>query len=155
MAPGIDLAGQIIVEGSRQDATSDSHPFVVLEPFDGAEFFGNNSFVIHEVVEGDYELRLYNLSPGEYVKSIRFGVTDVLTNGLHCDGRSTGRIEVVLGTNPAFLSGVAVNEKRERSRRSPSPADRPLQKRLDGRGRPISISRRSTRRLFAFCVGRR
>ena len=113
MTPGIDIAGQIIVEGSRQDAAGDSHPVVVLEPYDGAEFFGNSSFVIHAVVEGDYEVRLYNLPPGEYVKSIRFEATDVLTHGLHFDGRSRDRIEVVLGTNPASLSGVAVNAKGE------------------------------------------
>src|SRR5262249_6485356 len=76
MSPGLEIPGQIIFEGSGQRAV-DSHPFISLQSgrayFDGGEFSNNTTFTMHNVVEGDYDLRIDNVGQNQYVKSIRFG----------------------------------------------------------------------------------
>jgi Carboxypeptidase regulatory-like domain len=120
MTPGTDITGDLIVEGGRDTINARAHPAVVLEEKnrpqsadEGAEFLDGGTFMIGGVMAGDYDVRLYELPPGQYVKSIRFGPQDVLNNGLQIDGRSVDRLEIVVGTNAGALDGSAVNAQRE------------------------------------------
>ena len=86
----------------------------------------NGTFCLANVAQGDY--RVYvppllntfqwgtsSLSPllqNAYIKSIRLGGADVLTDGLRLNVAPQEPLEVVIGTG-AKLSGTVINEKRE------------------------------------------
>jgi len=86
----------------------------------------NGTFCLANVAQGDY--RVYvppllntfqwgtsSLSPllqNAYIKSIRLGGVDVLTDGLRLNVAPQEPLEVVIGTG-AKLSGTVINEKRE------------------------------------------
>jgi len=123
LSPSIDIEGRVAIEGVQSATGPDAHPVITLETrnaqgafaaAEGAQFTDNNSFRMPGVVEGDYEVRFYQLRPGEYVKSIRSGPIDVLSNGLRIDAQSSViHLEVVIGANGGSIDGVALNDKRE------------------------------------------
>jgi hypothetical protein len=78
-----------------------------------AAFNGSQEFTVEGILEGDYQVRLTNLSEGVYVKSIRYGGDDVLNGSLHLDGRAADRLDVVLATNPGTLTGTVVSRNGE------------------------------------------
>jgi hypothetical protein len=45
-----------------------------------------------------------------YVKSVRFGDSDVLNAGIRIGKDTAGILEIVIGTNPGQISGIALNE---------------------------------------------
>ena len=61
-----------------------------------------------------YREPLFSKAPlrGVYVQSIRVGGTDASTGEIRVD-RSTGPLEIKLGTNPAILEGRALNRLKE------------------------------------------
>jgi len=64
---------------------------------------------------GEYRVALSRLPENTYLKSIRMDNTDVRLSGFHVDGQSRGGIEIILGTNPGIVEGIAVNEKGDRA----------------------------------------
>jgi hypothetical protein len=66
---------------------------------------GNGSF--NAVINtGDFKLSVSPLPSGMFVKSMRLGNTDVLSEGLHINGQPDGGLEIVIGSGGAELSGV-------------------------------------------------
>jgi protocatechuate 3,4-dioxygenase beta subunit len=66
----------------------------------------DGSFEITEVPNGNYELRVYGMELGWYVKSARLGAEDVLQKGLEVEkGSSSGTLEIVLSSGTAELEG--------------------------------------------------
>jgi hypothetical protein len=109
LSPGEDIPGQIVVEGNPQQGLR-SHPIITLQSgrsvFDGADFANNTTFTIHNVVEGDYDLRIYDVGQNQYIKSIRFGSADISNGSFHVDERNSGTLEFVLGTTTASIDGL-------------------------------------------------
>ena len=86
----------------------------------------NGTFCLANVAQGDYRVyvppllntfqwgspTLPQILQNSYVKSIRLGSADVLSDGLHLNFVSQDPLEVVF-SNGAKLSGTVINEKRE------------------------------------------
>jgi len=123
VSPALDIRGEVTVEGRPAGGADDHHPIVTLKselagvpgPANNkyGSFSGNRQFVINDVIEGDYRVHLEDLPKGAYVKSIRFGATDVLNGSMSIDPRSSERLDIVLSMNAGTLEGVVVNKSRE------------------------------------------
>jgi hypothetical protein len=110
------------VEGVRNGQV-DTHPIVSLVAFgnryvalginDFADFHGNQSFGFTDVAEGDYTLMIQDIPKGQYLKSARFGSSDALTDGFHIDSRTTGTLDIVLGTDGATVTGTVLDVRRQ------------------------------------------
>jgi hypothetical protein len=68
-------------------------------------------FLLREVPFGEYNVRVAGLPPGTYVKSISMGQSDVLMEGIRITGAMTNRLEIVLGTDTATLTGRVLDAK--------------------------------------------
>lgn len=122
MSPTVDIAGQVIVEGTGAVVDENDHPTVTLKnELAGVSgrlsqiygsFQGGRRFVINDAVEGEYQVQLTGLPQGTYVKSIRFGSADVLNNTLRLDSGSRDRLEIVLATNAGALEGTVAERNR-------------------------------------------
>jgi Carboxypeptidase regulatory-like domain len=128
---GHDIAGRLVVDRgianfdrplSQFVPTIQRDAFVFLPP---PQPFGvprpniaeDGSFVIQSLANGDYRVSVSEFgspaSDSYYLKSIRLGASDVLTDGLHVDGKPNAELEIVLGTDVAALRGTVVNQKQE------------------------------------------
>jgi hypothetical protein len=121
LSPGVDIEGQLFVEGTQTALDPNNHPVITLETrnaqgmfaaVEGALFSDNGRFRMPGVVEGEYEPRVYQLKPDQYISSIRSGTVDVLTEGFRVDAAST-RLDVVIGSNGGSIDGVVINQKHE------------------------------------------
>lgn len=119
LSPAVELPGQVIVDGVRDDSDA-GHPVVSLRndltgTITGnlsefvAEFTDNRAFVIHNVIDAEYRVSLTDLPAGTYLKQIRFGAGDAASDGLHVDAGSNERLEIVLGVNPGTVDGAVVS----------------------------------------------
>jgi hypothetical protein len=114
--PAVDIAGNWTMEAG--DGPTAQHPVLILNSDvtrpglnrqTYASFNADGQFVVNDVVEGDYQVRVSQLPEGTYLKSVRFGATDVLSDQLHLDPRSNDRLTLVLGTNAGVLEGNVVS----------------------------------------------
>jgi hypothetical protein len=123
LSPSVDIAGEIVTEGSGAGTAGDRHPIVSLKEELGgipgrpgnifAQFSTTSQFVINDLIDGNYQVVVSDLPPGTYVKSIRFGPIDALNGRVHIDSRTVDRIQIVLSTNAGALEGIVVSENRE------------------------------------------
>jgi protocatechuate 3,4-dioxygenase beta subunit len=123
LTPGVDFFGRVTIQGLRSALRLDSHPIVsLLAPGaqtasqgleDFADFHGNEAFDFTDVLEGDYSLLIEDIPKDTYLKSARFGSTDVLSDGLHVDSRLNGTLEIVLGTDGGAVTGIVVDTRRQ------------------------------------------
>lgn len=119
LEPSVDIAGRVTIEGLRDGTGVDSHPVVsVLAEgatatsqgiTDFAEFQGNDKFDLVDVVAGDYSVLVEQIPQNQYLKSVRFGSTDVLADGLHIDSRLSGTLDIVLGANGGTVTGTVAD----------------------------------------------
>jgi hypothetical protein len=116
LQPGVDISGSVIVEGRSEGFPTDARPIVFLQGRRDwalpslsqvyASFRDGTQFDFNGVVEGDYQIWWDKLPPGMYIKSVRFGPVDVLSNGIHIDSRTTDRMQIVVGGNAGAVEGV-------------------------------------------------
>jgi protocatechuate 3,4-dioxygenase beta subunit len=121
--PSVDFAGRVTVEGLRSGVQMDSHPIIsLLAPgaqtgtqgiSDFADFHGNEAFDFSDVIDGEYSVRIEDIPKDTYLKSARFGSTDVLADGLHVDSRLNGTLEIVLGADGGTVTGSVVDTRRQ------------------------------------------
>jgi hypothetical protein len=137
LTPGFPLAGRVSIEnapvandasgprGMRVTLTRDPD-LVGLPGTPQSAVQTNGTFCFANLVQGDYRVYVPPLlstfqwgSPSVpqplqngYIKSIRFGSADVLSDGLHLNIPPKESLEVVIG-NGGKLSGTVINEKRE------------------------------------------
>jgi len=137
MTPGYTLMGKITLEnppvtpdgsGPRGMRVALMHDpdLVGLPGAPQGAVQANGTFCLANVAQGDYHVyvppllntfqwgtsTLPALLQNGYIKSIRLGGTDVLSNGLRLNFAPQEPLEVLIG-NGAKLSGTVVNEKRE------------------------------------------
>ncbi|PWU11900.1 MAG: hypothetical protein C5B51_01820 [Terriglobia bacterium] len=119
LRPGMDISGRIRIEG---DAKTDlSSVNVNLRPRDNnGRFFGgtagarvkdDNSFQLRNAGASIYELSVFGLPEGYYVKSVRAGQIDVLVNGVDLTRGAVEPLDVLLSPNAATVSGAVQNAK--------------------------------------------
>jgi hypothetical protein len=63
------------------------------------------------ISEGDFTLALNGVPPTMYIKSMRLGAANVLTDGLHVKGGSDSTLEIVLAPAPNSVSGEVVDAR--------------------------------------------
>jgi hypothetical protein len=120
LAPGLELKGQIRAES--QTPVPFEKIRVMLRPRNPGPFGrGNNGgevktdggFVLSDISPDTYILAVQGIPNTLYVKSIRMGDQDGLESGLDLTRGGTAAIDVVLGSNPGHIEGVAVNTRDE------------------------------------------
>lgn len=135
VVPGFSIGGRIVLEGGSANAVPRGinvslvrEPDIVGVPTPPARgaVQPDGTFSLQGAGPGDYRMYVQPfLSPFQwgppavpqqlqnaYLKSIRLGSLDILSDGLQLAGASPGEIEIVLGPG-GRLSGQVTNEKRE------------------------------------------
>src|SRR5688572_24291423 len=69
----------------------------------------DGAFQIAGVREGEFIVSVLPLPPGFYVKSIRYGGSDILNNSLKFSGSGSGSMDVIVRSGAAILSGVVTD----------------------------------------------
>jgi hypothetical protein len=112
LEPGIDLSGRVWVEGP--DAQKYSASFVSLVPGDGMLWNGqplragvnkDGSFKIAGVPPGVWDINAGPIPPGGYLKSMRLGDQDVLTEDMTIQPSTAEQLNIVLSTRAAAFEG--------------------------------------------------
>jgi hypothetical protein len=68
----------------------------------------DGSFVL-PVLPGDFRVGVTGIPPNAFVKSIRMGAVDILTEGIRGGAASNGPLEIVVDEKSGELPGIAVN----------------------------------------------
>jgi hypothetical protein len=112
----MELPGRFRVEGSGQFAFTQLG--LVLQPLDGtigsgdAQVNAEGTFVVPNLYDGNYRVRVFGLPEGYYVKSARLSGSDVLESGLTIShSQSPGRLEVVLSPDGGRVEGTVVKDQ--------------------------------------------
>lgn len=115
MDAGIDLAGNVVVEG--QKVAADAR--VLLLPGDGlpgyrerpeAHVKAEGSFVLQSVVPGVWDIDVKPIPEGGYVKSMRLGQQDVLTEDMVISRDTAERLDIVVSAHGGILEGDVKTE---------------------------------------------
>jgi len=115
IGPGAVITGHLRVEGNSNESLSNVQ--IRLMPREqGVMMFSpglgklneDGSFRIEDVTADVYNLTLFGLPDGFYIKSIRSGETDALANGVDVTG-PVAPLHVVLSPNAGQLSGAVQN----------------------------------------------
>jgi hypothetical protein len=110
--PSIDLIGSVSIEGP--DAGKNAATFVSLAPGDDIPGLGQplranvnkeGSFKIAGVPAGIWDINVSPIPPSGYIKSMRLGDQDVLTEDMTIRSSTTEPLKIVLGTRAAKLEG--------------------------------------------------
>ena len=127
IAPGAQVNGRFVIDGQWPAGANPDvsllrvglrrDPDLLGVPFNGPSFtpppVADGSFEFGGVPSGDYQVSVRALPDGAYLKSARFGSTDVLESGLHLSGTPRDTLEVVIGTQGGSLSGTVLGANRE------------------------------------------
>lgn len=114
--PGFTVTGTLRVEGETTDNLSNVN--LRLGPREqGAIGFSANmaklnpdgTFRIEDVGPDRYNVMVFGLPEGFYVKSVRSGETDVLLSGYDATNGAPGPLSVVLSPNAGQVSGTVQN----------------------------------------------
>ncbi len=104
---GVTVRGRI-VPGAKDVKVRLTPGSPVREKDFAADSAADGSFSLQDVTLGDYSAAITGIHGG-YLKSIRFGNSDVFANGLHLTGDAKDSLEVVLGDNPGKIDGRVLN----------------------------------------------
>jgi Carboxypeptidase regulatory-like domain len=143
MSPGFTLAGHLAIEGQQAGTGNQDLPRIrVMLRSDSPQMGGaspaspvmaDGSFTLQQVGRDDYRLTVSGMPRNGYVKSARFGATDVLGDGIRLDRAPTIPLEIVVSSNTGIADGSVTNDKQD-----PSPnvtvvliPDAPRRNRLD------------------------
>ncbi len=112
----ITLVGRFHVEGS--DPFDFARLGLWLQPIDGTMGGGrpkikaDGSFVVENVYDGDYRLRILGFPQQYYVKSAREGGSDVLESGLTISySQPPSRLDIVLSPDSGRVDGSVLQEQ--------------------------------------------
>jgi protocatechuate 3,4-dioxygenase beta subunit len=124
--PGASIPGRMVLEGesSPRSAFYDGYGFLGLTrtpdslhptlPRDWealARVGDDGSFLLQGVTAGEYRVTLQLLDPRFYIKEVRHGAADALTRPFRFTPAEPGRLEVVLSSRVAEVSGLVFNSR--------------------------------------------
>lgn len=69
--------------------------------------------MLEQVGRDEYRLTVSGMPRNGYVKSARFGSTDVMGDGLRLDRQPNGLLDIVVSTNTGIADGTVQNDKQE------------------------------------------
>lgn len=112
LSPGVPITGHLRVEGQTSESLSGVQISLVTRS-DSADLSGSyaaklnadGSLHIADVSPGPYDVHVFPLPSGFYVKSIRSGDTDVRHDGIDVAG-APARLEIVLSPKAGQLTGT-------------------------------------------------
>ena len=111
----VTLAGRFRVEGS--DPFDFTRLALLLQPLDSArggvsaQLKADGTFVVENVYDGNYQLRILGFPVPYYVKSAREGGSDVLESGLTISrSQPPSRLEIVLSPDGGRVDGTVSKE---------------------------------------------
>jgi len=116
--PGIDLAGTVKIEGQRTEPETK----VVLSSGDAVRYNGSSpqaqvkpdgTFVIPGVVSGIWDIGVQPIPDGGYIKSMRLGRQDVLTEDMVIGSDTKDHLDIVVSTHGGILEGDVKTESGE------------------------------------------
>ncbi|MDQ6707840.1 MAG: hypothetical protein M3Z85_17925 [Acidobacteriota bacterium] len=126
LQPPADVHGVVKIEGQDQgkektDTAAGAATGIIrvsLMPADGMMFSNGNAtvkddgtFTISNVSPGKYRVNVYG-GEGYYLKSVRLGNDDVLTNGIDLS-QGGGNLEIVMSRNAGQIDGTVQNEEQK------------------------------------------
>jgi len=110
LEPGIDLAGTVKIEGGRPDA--ETHVILTSGdaiPYDNAAPQGHlkadGHFVIQDVLAGIWDIDVQPIPEGGYIKSMRLGSRDVLSEDMVIASDTAGPLNIVVSTHGGIVEG--------------------------------------------------
>jgi protocatechuate 3,4-dioxygenase beta subunit len=117
IGPGVDAAGKIRIEGDTKQSLTTVNVNLRPRETNGIVFGGvspgrvkdDNTFLLPNVGANLFEVTLFGLPDGFYVKSIKSGQTDVLAAGLDVARGAPEPLEVVVSPNAGLMSGAVQN----------------------------------------------
>jgi len=118
LEPAIDLAGTVKVEGQQIGAGTQ----VTLSAGDNVPLLNNalraqvkpdGTFSIAGVVPGVWDISVYPLPDGGYVKSMRLGRQDVLTEDMVIGPDTKDRLDIVVSAHGGILEGTVTTDSGE------------------------------------------
>lgn len=116
--PAIDLTGTVKIEGQTMDAATR----VVLSPGDNVPFQSgapqaqvkpDGTFDIPGVLPGVWDIGVQPLPDGGYIKSMRLGRQDVLTEEMIIGPETKDKLDIVVSTRGGILEGDVKTEPGE------------------------------------------
>jgi 5-hydroxyisourate hydrolase-like protein (transthyretin family) len=124
LSPGFTLTGRLTTEGQQAGAGNQSQGRmrVMLRPDSAAQIAGappaspvqaDGTFTLEQVGRDDYRITVSGMPRNAYVKTARYGATDVMSEGLRLDRQPTGPLEILVSLNTGIADGVVQNEKGE------------------------------------------
>ncbi len=118
IAPGVDLPGRMQTEGNLDLQAGSLR--VLLRSEENLPMFAGGmgsvsptgEFLLRNIGPGNYRIEVAGLPPGAYVKEIRLGGQDVLSNGLSLShGAASGTLEITLSGAGATVEGLVLNSE--------------------------------------------
>ena len=121
MQPGFELSGQIRVDGEAKISLSDVRvnlrtkdpSAMMFAPASNGRVKEDGAFTLSNVTMDHFNITVYGLPDGFYVKSIRKGDDDVLASGLDVSKGPTGAIDIVLSPKAGQVEGSVQNDKQQ------------------------------------------
>jgi hypothetical protein len=121
LAPGVELAGQVRVDGEVQaDLRSvrvsllPSDPGEISVPLPNTQVNADGTFTLPNVSPDHYTLAAFDLPEGYYVKSIRLGNDEILDKtGLNVGAQKNAPITILLSPGAAEITGVVQNAQQQ------------------------------------------
>jgi hypothetical protein len=119
LEPGIDLAGSFTVEGP--DAAQYPGAYVTLTPGDGIPWQGeplratvnkDGTFRVANVPPGVWDIGPGPIPPGGYLKAMRLGDQDVLTEEMVITSGTSAPLRIVVSTRAAAVEGSVTTSGR-------------------------------------------
>ena len=80
------------------------------QPGRHADVNKDGSFEIRSVDDGSYSFSVWGLDRGAYVRSVRRGPDDLLEKGLQVEGGSSGKLELIIGSDGAQVDGSVADD---------------------------------------------
>jgi 5-hydroxyisourate hydrolase-like protein (transthyretin family) len=115
--PGAQIPGRVRLEGETKKLPPDVN--VVLEQPEELQMFGvdvarvkpEGDFVLANVSDGDYQLRVWGFPEDYYLKSARVAGDDVLEEGLKvASGTAGGPLEIVMSSQGGRVEGAVLKD---------------------------------------------
>jgi hypothetical protein len=119
--PGVELTGQIKAEGPQGIGLADIRISLQTHAQGSMHFAGSpggstkddGSFTLTQVAPERYDIYVWGLPDGYYVKSVRAGDDEVRDSGLDMTSGSAGPLTVTIVPGAGQIDGTVQNDKQE------------------------------------------